>query len=110
MLSPSHAPTATSVNTYGLTTHELMAHLRVSRETIEGWVNGSRQRPPYFDAAVKAARAGLQPVARPLVRKYAKDLGVPESQVKFWLNSGQVPAPARMAVAWFIHCRVTGRG
>jgi hypothetical protein len=109
MLAVQNATPATTVNTYGLTRDELIYHLRVSPEMVDGWLSGAKQRPPYFDAAIRAAHAGLHPIAKPLVRRYWKELGVAESRVEFWLKSGQVPAPARMAVAWIIHCRVTGR-
>lgn len=97
------------VQTYGLTREELIRNLRVTAETVDGWLSGARRRPPYFDAAVRAARAGLHPIAKPLVRKYAKELGIPEAQMKYWLSADQVPVPARMAVAWIIHSKVTGR-
>jgi hypothetical protein len=100
---------AEPVPTYGLTREELIRALRVTAETVDGWLTGSKRRPPYFDAALRAARAGLHPIAKPLIRKYAKELGVPEAQMKYWLTTGQVPVPARMAVAWIIHTRVTGR-
>lgn len=101
---------APAVNTHGLTRSELITYLRSKPETIDGWLDGSRRRPPYFDAAVRAARAGLGPIAKPLMRKYWKELGVTEAQMKYWLDMDQVPVPARMAVAWIIHAKVTGRG
>ena len=96
-------------NTYGLTRDDLIRLLRSSPEAVDGWLSGTRRRPPYFDAALRAAKAGLHPIAKPLVRKYARELGVSESQVTYWLETGQVPVPARMAVAWIIHRKVTGR-
>jgi len=98
-----------SVNTYGLTREELIHHLRVAPETVDGWLAGTRRRPQYFDMALRAARAGLHPIAKPLVKTYGKQLGVEPSQINYWMNTGQVPVPARMAVAWIIHARVTGR-
>lgn len=98
------------VTTYGLTRAELIHHFRAAPETVDGWLDGTRRRPPYFDAALRAARAGLHPIAKPLVRRYWKELGVAESQAKYWDDTGQVPVPARLAVTWIIHRRVTGRG
>lgn len=97
------------VNTYGLTPTDIVHHLRVSPETVDGWLSGERRRPPYFDLALRAARQGLHPIAKPLVRKYYRELGVQESQAKYWEETGQMPVPARMAVSWIIHKRVTGR-
>lgn len=95
--------------TLGLTRDELVHHLRVAPETVDGWLSGERRRPPYFDDAVKAAKAGLQPIAKPLIAPYRKELGVEQSLMNYWLKTGQVPVPARMAVAWIIHRRVSGR-
>lgn len=99
-----------TVKTYGLTREELIIHLRVKPETVDGWLDGSRRRPQYFDAAVRAAKAGLHPISSALVPNYWKELGVERSQVRFWQNTGQTPAPARLAVAWIIHTKITGRG
>lgn len=93
----------------GLTRDELVHHLRVSPEHADGWLSGARQRPPYFDLAVRAAKAGLHPISAALVAKYWKQLGVPESQARYWALANQVPVPARMAVAWIIHSKITGR-
>lgn len=100
---------AAPVNTHGLTRAELIHHLRVSPETVDGWLSGARRRPPYFDAAVRAAKAGLHPIAKPLVVRYQKELGIEQAQMNYWMTTGQVPVPARMAVSWIIHRRVTGR-
>lgn len=99
----------TLTNTYGLTRDELIMHLRVAPETVDGWLSGSRRRPPYFDAALRAARAGLHPISAALVPNYWKELGVEQPQVRFWQKTGQTPAPARMAVAWIIYSKITGR-
>lgn len=100
---------APAVNTHGLTRSELIHFLRVAPETIDGWLTGTKRRPPYFDAAVRAAREGFSPIAKPIVRRYAKELGVTDSQMNYWMLTGQVPVPARMAVVWIIHAKVTGR-
>lgn len=97
------------VKTYGLTREELILHLRVKPETVDGWLDGSRRRPPYFDAAVRAAKEGLHPISAALVPNYWKELGVEYSQAKFWKTTGQTPAPARLAVAWIIYSKITGR-
>jgi len=103
---PSAAPASVVL---GLTRDELIHHLRVKPETVDGWLAGTLKRPPYFDLAVKAAKIGLHPISAALVPKYYKELGVEIERVKFWQNTGQTPVPARMAVAWIIHSRVTGR-
>ncbi|NTI22342.1 hypothetical protein G6M87_10785 [Rhizobium rhizogenes] len=98
------------LNIHGLSRNDLIQHLRVSPETVDGWLSGARQRPPYFDMAVRAAKAGLHPISSAIVAKYAKELGVEQQRVNFWITAGQVPVPARMAVAWIIHAKITGRG
>lgn len=99
----------TPVNTYGLTRADLIHHFRAAPETVDGWLSGERRRPPYFDMALRAARQGLHPIAKPLMVRYGKELGVPEAQLNYWMKTDQVPVPARLAVAWIIHRRVTGR-
>ena len=93
----------------GLSRDELIHHLRVKPETVDGWLNGTLRRPPYFDLAVKAAKIGLHPISPALVYKYHPRLGVEEQRARFWRDNNQVPAPARMAVSWIIHSDVTGR-
>jgi hypothetical protein len=100
---------APSSSLIGLSRDELIHHLRVKPETVDGWLSGALKRPPYFDLAVKAAKIGLHPISATLVYNYHKELGVEEQRARFWRDTGQVPAPARMAVAWVIHSRVTGR-
>lgn len=100
---------AQAAHTQGLSRDDLICKLRVSPETVDGWMSGARQRPPYFDLAINAARTGLQPIAGALVPRYHRELGVAESLARYWETSGQVPVPARMAVAWIIHRRVTDR-
>lgn len=97
-----------SVN-LGLSRDELIHHLRVKPETIDGWLSGTLRRPPYFDLAVKAAKIGLHPISAALVYSYYPQLGVEEQRARFWRDNGQTPVPARMAVAWLIHSAVTGR-
>ncbi|TDW21108.1 hypothetical protein EV128_12277 [Rhizobium azibense] len=109
MASSAVATTRPALNTHGLTRDELIMHLRVSPETVDGWLSGAKQRPPYFDMALRAAKIGLHPIAPALVMKYGKALGVDQAQVNYWMKTGQVPAPARMAVAWIIHAKITGR-
>lgn len=105
----SNAVPLPALNTYGLTRDDIIRHLRAAPETVDGWLAGTRRRPPYFDAALRAARSGLHPIAKPLVARYAKELGIEQQLMNYWLTTGQVPVPARMAVAWIIHRKVTGR-
>ena len=100
---------APKVNTYGLSRDDLITLLRASPETVDGWLSGARRRPPYFDLAVRAAHAGLHPISAALVKNYWRELGVEKARVNFWMNSGQTPVQARMAVAWLIHSGITGR-
>lgn len=93
----------------GMPADELAYHLRVKLETVEGWLSGRLQKPPYFALAVKAARARLHPVPSSIVEAHTERLGLKRQHVRYWIETGQVPVPARMAVAWIIHNRITGR-
>ncbi len=97
------------VETLGLSRDDLITMLRVRPETVDGWLSGTRRRPVYFDLAIKAAKAGLQPIAPKLVYGYAGQLGVEPGIISYWKKTKHVPVPARMAVAWLVHARVTGR-
>lgn len=95
--------------TAGFSADYLARYMRVSLKTMEGWMNGTTSRPPYFDAAVRAVRADLHGISPALACGYHEALGVSEEHASYWRKSGQVPFPARLAVAWIIHHRITGR-
>ena len=103
-------PKSPRIDTLGLSRDDLITGLRVAPETVDGWLSGARRRPVYFDLAIKAIKAGLQPIATKLVYGYAGRLGVEPGIISYWKKTEHVPVPARLAVAWLVHARVTGRG
>lgn len=98
-----------TINRRGMSVNDIAERLCVAPGTVYRWVNGSAATPPYIDDALKAAATGLRMVAKDIACGYWKQLGLTPQHTAYWRKSGQVPGPARMATAWIIHKRVTGR-
>lgn len=80
-------------------------HLGVREKTARNWREGKTRRPPYYDAALQAARADLQPASPALTQAMHRSLGVSRQLAHYWTMAQQTPRAARMAASWINYCR-----